>query len=140
MTQFRRYISGQWMIPLAVVLFTTGCISVRSEVTFRDEAGPLRHIVLIHFKKDTEAADIDRVLDALAQLQYEIDEIDSFEWGVEVSGRDLNKNFTHGSTFTFDDQADLEAYRVHPAHVHFVELATPYLEEIFVFDYYARRN
>ena len=98
----------------------------------------LVHIVLLRFKDTASAADIAQVERAFRNLPHQIQEVQDFSWGVEMSGRNLNKGFTHGGTFTFDDEADRDAYLAHPSHVAFAELAAQVVEEIFVFDYWAQ--
>lgn len=61
----------------------------------------LRHIVLFKFKEDATAAQIKRVEKAFTLLPSQIKEIVNFEWGLNNSPEQLNKDFTHSFVVTF---------------------------------------
>ena len=121
---------------IALLASITGCITVTATIPAHHDHHELRHIVLIRFQSDAPAAEIDRVLREFRGLEDKIDEVAHFEYGVDVSGRGLNQGFERGGVFTFHSQDDLDTYRAHPAHVDFVDNAMPYVDGIFVFDYY----
>ncbi len=129
---------------LPLLLVTTviaGCISIRGTIVRSDSAehlGYLRHAVLFRFKPEATPDQIRAVENAFRNLPNQIDSIHAFEWGVEISGRSLNKGFTHGGLFTFEDEAARDAYIAHPAHQDFAALVRPLVEELFVFDYWAQ--
>lgn len=129
-------------VALLLVVSVCGCISVRgnvhSEVNTVSPYGKLRHVVFIKFQPTATPADIAAVENGMHDLADEVDEVEAFEWGTEVTGRGLNKGFTHGAIFTFADQEALSVYLKHPAHLHLVESMQPYVAELFVFDYVAR--
>ncbi len=130
-----------------------GCISVHETRRVRDEparatytqtvevktpAQVLRHVVLIQFEEGTSAADIRRVENAFSALASKIDAIHDYEWGTDVSVDQRNQGYTHCFVLTFLSEADRDRYQVHPAHQALVEMATSYLDEILVVDYWAK--
>jgi hypothetical protein len=126
---------------IVMVALASGCVSFHGAVhssTFTSAPyGSLRHAVMFKFKNGVTPAQVRAVENALQRLPQQIADVHGFEWGTEVSGRELNKGFTHMALFTFDDRAALERYRNHSAHQDFLTLAMPFVEEIFVFDYWA---
>jgi len=129
------------LIPLLAVV-AAGCIhvnaDVKADVTGRDYTGHLRHVVLFKFNDGVSADKKQAVIEAFRELPDKIDVIEHFEWGVEATSRGLNKGFTHGGVMIFKDANALAVYRDHPAHVEFADMATPLMDEIFVYDYIAR--
>jgi len=68
-------------------------------------------------------------------LKTKIPQIQSLEWGTNVSTENLDKGFTHMWVLSFSDAAALKVYLDHPAHKAFVELLKPSLEDAFVLDF-----
>jgi len=139
-----------WAV-LAILL--GGCISVHETQRVRDEptgatytetvevktpAQVLRHVVLIRFEEGTSAADIRKVENAFNALASKIDAIYDYEWGTDVSVDQRNQGYTHCFVLTFLSEADRDTYQAHPAHQALVEMATPYLGEILVVDFWAK--
>jgi hypothetical protein len=100
---------------------------------------PVRHVVSFKFKKDAAPADIRKVEEAFAALKTKIPQIQSLEWGTNVSGENLDKGFTHMWVVSFADAAAVKTYIDHPDHQAFVQLLKPTLEDAFVFDFQPRR-
>ncbi|MGD9855147.1 MAG: Dabb family protein [Planctomycetaceae bacterium] len=96
----------------------------------------LRHLVLLNFKDDAEDAQVRQVVKAFGELPSKIDEIQDFEWGREESVEKLTKGFTHCFLVTFKSQEDLKAYLPHAAHLDFVKLLGPVMEDVLVLDYW----
>jgi hypothetical protein len=96
----------------------------------------LRHVVLFKFKETATAEDIAKVEEAFTALPSQIPEINSIEWGMNNSPEGLNKGFTHCFLLTFDSEEERSVYLPHPAHKAFGELLTPYLDDVFVIDYW----
>ena len=96
---------------------------------------PVRHVVSFKFKKDAAPADIRKVEEAFAGLKTKIPQIQSLEWGTNVSGENLDKGFTHMWVLTFADAAAVKTYIDHPDHQAFVKLLKPSLEDAFVIDF-----
>ncbi len=70
-------------------------------------------------------------------LPAAIDLIVAFEWGTNVSPEGLAQGYTHCFQLTFANEADRDAYLVHPAHREFVEMPKPGIEQTLVFDYWS---
>jgi hypothetical protein len=100
--------------------------------------GPLRHVVSFKFKKEASADDIQKIETAFAALKTKIPQIQSLEWGTNVSGEKLDKGFTHMWVLAFADGAALKTYLDHPEHQAFVKLLKPSLEDAFVVDFQPR--
>lgn len=100
--------------------------------------GLLRHIVLFQFKDSASKDDIDRVVNAFADLKNKIDEIEDFEMGTNNSPEGLSRGLTHGFVVTFKTEEDRAAYLPHPEHKKFVELIGPFVDNVLVFDYWAK--
>ncbi len=107
--------------------------------TIQNEAQKrLRHVVLFAFKETSTDADIMKVEKAFIALPSKIEEIRDFEWGLNNSPEGLNQGFTHCFLVTFDSEEDRAKYLPHPAHMEFVEILTPHLEDVLVVDYWAQ--
>jgi len=61
--------------------------------------------------------------------------VESLEWGTNISHEGLDKGFDYCWIVTFKNEADRDAYIVHPAHQAFVALLKPVLDEPFVVDF-----
>lgn len=99
----------------------------------------LRHLVLFKFKDDVSQAQVMEVVEAFGRLKDEIDLIQDFEWGTDVSVENKAQGFTHGFLVTFADAAARDKYLPHPAHQKFTKLAGPRIDKVLVFDYQAQR-
>ena len=100
---------------------------------------PVRHVVSFKFKKDATPADIRKVEEAFAALKTKIPQIQSLEWGTNISGENLDKGFTHMWVLSFANTAAVKTYIDHPDHKAFVELLKPSLEDAFVIDFQSQR-
>jgi len=101
-------------------------------------AGPVRHVVSFKFKKEASADDVQKVEAAFAALKAKIPQIQSLEWGTNVSTENLDKGFTHIWVLSFADAAALKVYLDHPEHQAFVKILKPSLEDAFVLDFQPR--
>lgn len=99
----------------------------------------IRHIVLIRFRSDIEAAEIEAALKQVVALRDKIDGIVAINAGENNSPEALEKGFQHGFVVDFVDAATRDAYLPHPEHVivgtKLVELAENGVEGILVFDF-----
>ena len=57
--------------------------------------GPVYHVVHFKFKADATAEQIKKVETEFAALKTKIKEIETFEWGTDVSPEKLGDGFTH---------------------------------------------
>ena len=95
---------------------------------------PVRHVVSFKFKPEATQAQIREIEDAFAALKTKIPQIQSLEWGTNVSTENLDKGFTHLWVLSFADGAALKTYIDHPDHQAFVKLLKPSLADAFVVD------
>jgi hypothetical protein len=119
-------------LPVLTALFMTATAALSADA-------PVRHVVSFKFKKDAAPADIRKVEEAFAALKTKIPQIQSLEWGTNVSGENLDKGFTHMWVVSFADAAAVKTYIDHPDHQAFVQLLKPTLEDAFVIDFQPRR-
>ncbi|WP_210546917.1 Dabb family protein [Rhodoferax sp. PAMC 29310] len=96
---------------------------------------PIRHLVLLKFKAAVTAPDLQRIEVGFVDLQRQISTVQSLEWGTNNSPEGLAKGFTHCFNLTFADDAGRAVYLPHPAHLAFVEILKPALDDVLVLDY-----
>ena len=96
----------------------------------------LRHIVLFKFKESSSKEDVAVIENAFSALPSKIQEIFSYEWGLNNSPEGLEKGFTHCFQVTFLSEEDRAIYLPHPDHMAFVSLLEPHLEDVLVVDYW----
>ena len=119
-------------LPLFTALLMTATAALSADA-------PVRHVVSFKFKKDAAPADIRKVEEAFAALKTKIPQIQSLEWGTNVSGENLDKGFTHMWVLSFADAAAVKTYIDHLDHQAFVQLLKPTLEDAFVIDFQPKR-
>lgn len=109
--------------------------------TAADDTTPqlLRHVVLFKFKADVSPAGVQEVVDAFAALKGRIPAIVDFEHGTDVSVENKAAGFTHGFVVTFKSTKDRDDYLPHPAHGEFVKLVGPRIDNVLVFDFWAKK-
>jgi hypothetical protein len=129
-------------VVMAVVC--TGCISVHEEkhcAMSKAECQKmcpkmLKHVVLFKFKEGTTPEKIKEVEQAFASLPGKIDVIKCFEWGTNVSVENRSEGFTHCFVVSFLNEADRDAYLIHPAHKEFGQSLGGCLDKVLVVDYW----
>ncbi len=97
----------------------------------------LRHVVLFKFKEETTEQQLKTITDAFSALPSKIKEIKDYEWGLNNSPEGLNKDLTHCFLVTFGSEADREVYLPHPDHMAFIDLASPFIADVLVVDFWA---
>jgi hypothetical protein len=103
------------------------------------KTGKLMHVVAFQFKPTAKAEEIDAVVQAFRALKSKIPQIQTFEWGTNVSPEKHDKGFTHAFTLSFTSDKDRDAYLVHPDHKAFGKSLGPILADVFVIDYWAQK-
>lgn len=98
----------------------------------------LRHVVLFKFKDATPAEKLKEIEAAFGALPSKIKEIQDYEWGLNNSPEGLNKGLTHCFFVTFKNEKGRDIYLPHPDHKAFVDLASPYIEDVTVVDYWTK--
>jgi hypothetical protein len=101
--------------------------------------GKLYHVVSFKFKETATKEQIKQVEDAFRDLKKKIKEIQSYEWGTNVSPEKHDKGFTHGFILTFKSDKDRDAYLVHPDHKAFGKIVGPVLADVFVIDFWSAK-
>ena len=90
-------------------------------------AAMIRHIAMLTLRADTADAAIDRLVSELRALPGLIDEIATYEVGVDL--RLVAGNSTVAIVADFDDADAWTVYRNHPAHVRVLdEIIAPLLD------------
>ncbi len=97
----------------------------------------LRHLVLLRFSDHVSAEKRAELEAAFCRLPEKIAEVQSLEWGTNVSPEGLSKGFTHCFSLSFAGERERDAYLPHPAHLAFVESLKPCLADVLVIDYVA---
>ena len=109
------------------------------EVTIdQKETKHLRHVVLFKFKDSATKEEIKNVEAVFESLASKIEVIREFEWGLNNSPENLNKDFTHCYFITFDSEKDREIYLPHPDHKAFGAVLGPILDDVLVIDYWTK--
>ena len=103
------------------------------------KSGKLYHVVSFKFKESASKEQIKQIEDAFRDLKKKIKEIQSYEWGTNVSPEKHDKGFTHGFILTFKTEKDRDAYLVHPDHKAFGKLVGSALADVFVIDFWAQK-
>ena len=101
--------------------------------------GKLYHVVSFKFKESATKEQIKQVEDAFRDLKKKIKEIQSYEWGTNVSPEKHDKGFTHAFILTFKSDKDRDAYLIHPDHKAFGRIVGPVLADVFVVDFWASK-
>lgn len=99
---------------------------------------PYRHIVLFRFEADASASARADILAAFRVLVSELSALVlTYEEGTNVNDEGLDDGLTHIFFMSFADAAAFQAYKVHPAHVTFVESLAGVVAKATVFDWTA---
>lgn len=140
---------ANYTLRILFLLITTfvlnGCVSIavkeKSTVTSQESMvnkNLLRHIVLFKFKEGTTEEELATIERTFADLPSKIPEIAAFEWGTNNSPEGLDKGFTHSFFVSFKSEEDRAIYLPHPEHKAFVAVATPYIDDVLVLDYWVK--
>ena len=107
-------------------------------ITSAGAAEKLQHVVCFKFKSSASPEDVKKVEEAFQALKQKIPLIVALEWGTNVSKEKKDKGFTHCFLLTFKNEADRDAYIVHPEHKAFGKIVGPVLDDVFVIDFMAK--
>src|SRR5438093_6298917 len=131
------------MKTLARTLITTLILGLTLSASAAERAATsaakLRHVVAFKFKQSATNEQIKQVEDAFRDLKKKIKEIQSYEWGTNVSPEKHDKGFTHGFILSFKSEKDRDTYLNHPEHKAFGKLVGPVLADVFVIDFWAEK-
>jgi len=117
------------LVVLTLSLIFSGCQNLNEK--------QMRHIVIFKYNPTATAVEIEKVTNALSDLQNKIPGIVAFEHGINDSPENKNNGFTHVYQFTFEDSDARDTYLPHPEHQKFGELLgeMKIVEDVFVVDY-----
>ena len=112
---------------------------VETEKMEKQKEALLRHLVIFKFNDDASEADVQKLNDSFNALPDHISVIKDFEWGLNDSPENFHQDFTHCYMITFSSEKDRDSvYTPHPKHQEFVASLQPYVEKVFVVDYWAK--
>jgi hypothetical protein len=101
--------------------------------------GTVFHVVHFKFKADANPEAVKKVETEFLALKGKISEVQTLDWGTDVSPEKLSDGFTHCWVLTFKNEKDRDAYLVHPAHKAFVDVLKPVLEKPLVVDFISKK-
>jgi hypothetical protein len=129
-----------YIVLLFIGLMSTACTQTQKKEQMKQEIKMdqvLRHMVLFKFNDDAAQAEVQKISDAFKALSEAIPVIKDFEWGLNDSPENFDQGFTHCYLVTFESVQDRDSvYTPHPAHQAFVASLQPFLEKVFVVDYW----
>ncbi|PTP41524.1 Dabb family protein [Vibrio splendidus] len=99
------------------------------------ETGMIRHILLIKFKENAEASEVQKLKMLFEAMPNKVEGVTSVEWGLNDSPENKNQGYTHSVLMTFADEEARQNYLPHPEHDALKDVFRPLLEDIIVFDY-----
>jgi hypothetical protein len=124
-----------WIVAAALAVGLLFAVSAAEKIS---RPKLLWHVVAFKFKATATPADIKKVETAFGELKTKIPTIVSLEWGTNVSPEKRDKGFTHCFLLSFKTDKDRDDYLVHPEHKAFGGIVGPLLDDVFVFDFWAR--
>ncbi len=98
----------------------------------RSSSVAMNHIVLLSFNDPTRAAPL---FAALERLKETVPGITSYSFGPYSSHEGMNRGYTHGFVFVFENAAARDVYLDHPDHVKVKETFLPAVSQVVAFDY-----
>ncbi len=119
-------------------LVTIFCAFILAGVLTAQAAERLHHVVCFKFKSTATAEDIKKVETAFEGLKEKIPQVQTLDWGTNVSKEKRDKGFTHCFLLSFKSDADRDVYLEHPAHKAFGKLVGPVLDDVFVMDFWSK--
>lgn len=128
----------QMKIPVLLVIVGVAVSLGAVAAAQSSKVAKLRHVVAFKFKDTATQEQVKEVENAFRALKTQIAEVESLEWGTNVSPEKQAKGFTHGFILTFKSEKDRDAYLVHPEHKKFGQIVHPVLADVFVIDFWAK--
>ena len=122
----------KYLLPILILAFGLAVNASAAD-------GKLYHVVSFKFKDTATKEQIKQVEDAFRDLKKKIKEIQTYEWGTNVSPEKHDKGFTHAFILTFKSDKDRDAYLVHPDHKAFGKVVGPVLADVFVVDFWSTK-
>jgi hypothetical protein len=125
-------------ILVAIACFLAVALTVPAAETSM-KSDKLLHVVSFKFKASAKPEQIDAAVAAFRALKDKIPQIQTLEWGTNISPEKHDKGFTHGFLLSFKTAKARDEYLVHPAHAAFGKSLGPIIDDVFVIDYWAQK-
>lgn len=93
----------------------------------------LQHVVLVKFPRSLTEAEVEFIDDLLGRWKSVIPGIESYHWGLDVSGR--SRGYQWGLVMEFENAAVAAAYQPHPLHQEFAQWVAKEGGEVLAFDF-----
>ena len=122
----------KYLLPILILAFGLAVNASAAD-------GKLYHVVSFKFKDTATKEQVKQVEDAFRDLKKKIKEIETYEWGTNVSPEKHDNGFTHAFILTFKSDKDRDAYLVHPDHKAFGKIVGPVLADVFVVDFWSTK-
>jgi hypothetical protein len=120
------------LVTILSVIFVSGML------VSAQAADKLQHVVCFKFKSTATPEQIKQVEVAFEALKKKISQVQTLEWGTNVSKEQRDKGFTHCFILSFKSEQDRDAYIDHPEHKAFGKIVGPVLDDVFVIDFWSK--
>jgi hypothetical protein len=120
------------LVTILSVIFVSGML------VSAQAADKLQHVVCFKFKSTATPEQIKQVEVAFEALKKKISQVQTLEWGTNVSKEQRDKGFTHCFILSFKSEQARDAYIDHPEHKAFGKIVGPVLDDVFVIDFWAK--
>lgn len=77
----------------------------------------IKHIVLVRFKKEITAAQIDQIFKKIGALESIIPTMKAYDYGKYNGAAERHKGFDYAFYMTFKTPQERDEYLIHPEHV-----------------------
>lgn len=114
---------------------TASAESASHESSAAASVGPIRHVVLVRFKRNLPELQIEGVEAHFRMLPKKIDVIQSAECGTNISRERMNDRYSHCFTVTFADEAGRDAFVEHPTRAAFMSVLRPKADRFIIFEF-----
>ena len=95
----------------------------------------VKHIALFKFKEGISSEQIDKLFEELMDVSENIEGVEDYVSGANISPEGLNQGFTHGFVMTFKDVAARDAYLPNAEHERLKATLQPHVESMAVVDF-----
>lgn len=99
------------------------------------KTSPIQHVVLFSFDPELSSEDIQEMKGMISTWKKDIGLMRVCRFGEDLS-RTRTREYQHLLYTEFASQEELDAYRVHPSHVNFMEWINNRGVKVLAFDYY----
>jgi len=96
------------------------------------------HFVALKYKASTSDIEKESLRENFKALKKKIPGIVSIESGINNSVEKRNKDFTDAFVIKFKNEKDRDAYLVHKEHVAFKNKNLPFVDDVFVMDFWSK--